>query len=136
MKANLKILGGILAVLVAAAGCASTAQHPGLETSGLPGRTNELVDTAVRTLREVSGPDQAMAAQATLMDVEAELDDVVKQAAEAPPATRQELAGIAAAAHPLLMSAAEQAMGIAGVSDVLGPSIARLDGILKQLSGR
>lgn len=133
MSTKRMILGGVLAVLLATAGCASTAKHPDLTSSALPARLKELTDTAARALRGVGGPDQAMAARSTLMDVEAELADVVKQAAEAPAETRQELAGAAAAAQPLLMAAAEQAMGIAGVAEVVGPQVANLDGLLKQL---
>lgn len=133
MKTKTMILGGILVILVAAAGCATTGQEASSARAGLPAQLNELLDSAIGTLRSVSGPDQAMAAHDTLMDVEADLADVVKRAAAAPESTRQELATIAQAAQPQLEAAASQAMGIAGVADVLGPNVANLGTILKQL---
>ena len=87
---------------------------------------NELLERTMSTINGISGSDQAMAAHGTLMEVEAELADVVEKAPGSSPETRAELSKMAADALPGFESAANRALGIPGVSDVLGPTLANL----------
>jgi len=120
MKQKIMVLGGILALLFAISGCAGTSESGG---GNLEMQLNEILGNALSTLNGVSSPDQAMSANSALMDMDAQLADVVKQSETASPDVQFQLTKIAREALPGFQEAAIKALDVPGVADSLAPTV-------------
>ena len=121
-----------LVLLLCVSGCGST--DSGLNT-GEGGMAYQLADLAARassTLSGIGGPDDARGANHALLDVEAELDDLIKRSSDQSPEAQKELAIAAADALPGLENLAVKAMSLPGVAEAIGPT---MKSILDKMAG-
>lgn len=126
------VLCGSLIALLALSGCASTGEGGG---NNLTMQLNEIIESTSSTLHGIMGADEATGAHHSLMEQDAELQDVVEKAASAPPEVQMQLADMARKALPGLEEAAVHAMNQPGVGDKIGGAVKSIVDNLTKLIG-
>lgn len=132
MNRKAVVLGGTLVLMLALSGCAGTGEGSG---NNLTSELNEIVERCSSTLHGIMGADEATGAHQVLMDMDAQLADVVKKSATATPDIKLQLADIARKALPDLESAAMRAMNQPGVGEKIGGSVGSIVKHLESLIG-
>jgi len=132
MKHKAFVLGAVLVLLLAGSGCGSSGKSMDMGGMDLVQELTGLIGKLTGSLGGISSLASAEQVLPDLQSLDTELGNLVNRAEGASPEVQGELGKVAGNALPDIEALAGQAMGIPGVSDLIGSS---LGSITDKLSG-
>lgn len=127
------LLIACLAAINLTSGCDQAEQAMEKTELGATTEVTKLIGNAVKSLSGITDLASAKAALPALKDIDLDLGKLVKKVTEMSPEQKTKLSGVISKAMPQLESAISKVSSVAGIGDVVGPTLESLQNKFKSL---